>query len=124
MKLGALSISLAVKDLQASQAFYEALGFEYFAGNAEENWLILKNEDDQVVGLFQGMFDRNMLTFNPGWDNCANNLESFTDIRELYRSLKKAGIEPEGQIDENSRGPASFMLFDPDNNPILIDQHR
>jgi lactoylglutathione lyase len=120
--LGAFSVSLAVKDLRASRAFYERLGFEVFGGQAEQNWLILKN-GSAVIGLFQGMFERNMLTFNPGWDQSAQPLGEFTDVRELQRSLKAQDIEPTVPADGDSTGPASFVVVDPDGNPILIDQH-
>ncbi len=123
MQLGAFSISLAVKDLQASRAFYERLGFTSFAGHAEQNWLILKN-GDHVIGLFQGMFPKNMLTFNPGWDQNAGALDSFTDVRELQKSLKAQGVELMTEADESTTGPASFIVVDPDGNPILVDQHR
>ena len=123
MELGAFSISLAVKDIAASKAFYKKLGFEEFGGDESQNWLILKN-GDHVVGLFQGMFDRNTLTFNPGWDSDAQELDSFTDVRELQRQLKDQGVELASEADEGSSGPASFMVFDPDGNPILFDQHR
>jgi lactoylglutathione lyase len=122
MQLGAFSISLAVKDLAASRAFYEKLGFTVFGGDASQNWLILKN-GEHVIGLFQGMFDRNMLTFNPGWDQNAKPVESFTDIRELQRRLKEQGVELAPQADETTTGPAYFMAVDPDGNPILVDQH-
>jgi predicted enzyme related to lactoylglutathione lyase len=122
MQLGAFSISLAVKDLEASRAFYEKFGFTEFAGDASQNWLILKN-GDHVIGLFQGMFEKNMLTFNPGWDSNANQLEAFTDIRELQRQLKAQGVQLMTEADETTTGPASFMALDPDGNPILVDQH-
>jgi lactoylglutathione lyase len=122
MQLGNFSVSLAVKDLAASQAFYEKLGFSVFAGDATQNWLILKN-GEHVIGLFQGMFEKNMLTFNPGWDSNARQLESFTDVRELQRSLKAQGVALITEADESSSGPASFVLMDPDGNPILVDQH-
>lgn len=122
MKLGAFSVSLTVKDLQASKAFYEKLGFEVFHGDAAQNWLIMKN-GDTVIGLFQGMFDKNMLTFNPGWDSNAQELASFTDIREIQRQLKEQGLEFASEADESTTGPASFMVADPDGNPILFDQH-
>ena len=121
MELGAFSISLAVKDLQASRAFYEKLGFTAFAGNAQ-NWLILRN-GPHVIGLFQGMFPKNTLTFNPGWNSNAQTLEKFTDIRELQRELKAKGVTLTTEADEASAGPASFFLMDPDGNPILVDQH-
>jgi catechol 2,3-dioxygenase-like lactoylglutathione lyase family enzyme len=122
MKLGAFSVSLTVKNLAASKCFYEQLGFKVFAGDASQNWLILKN-GDQVIGLFQGMFERNMLTFNPGWDSNARKLDSFTDVRELQRQLKAQGVEFVQQADETTTGPASFLILDPDGNPILVDQH-
>lgn len=122
MHLGAFSVSLAVKDIGASRAFYEKLGFAVFAGDAAQKWLILKN-GDHVIGLFQGMFDRNILTFNPGWDQNARPLQAFTDVRELQRRLKESGVQLMTEADENSSGPASFMMADPDGNPILIDQH-
>lgn len=122
MNLGAFSISLAVKDLAASRAFYEKFGFRPFAGNASQNWLILKN-GDHVIGLFQGMFEKNILTFNPGWDGNAQPLSSFTDIRELQRELKSQGVEFQQEADESTTGPASFIVLDPDGNPLLVDQH-
>ena len=122
MQLGAFSVSLAVKDLQASKVFYEKLGFEIFAGDASENWLIMKN-GDHAIGLFQGMFEKNILTFNPGWDSNAAEIESFTDVRELQRQLKERGVELISEVDENSTGPGSFMLLDPDGNSLLVDQH-
>ena len=122
MELGAFSISLAVKDIHASQAFYEKLGFSEFGGDIDQNWLIMKN-GSVVIGLFQGMFEENILTFNPGWDQDAQPLESFTDIRDLQRQLKEKGIEFVSEADQDSTGPASFTLMDPDGNPILFDQH-
>jgi lactoylglutathione lyase len=122
MELGAFSISLAVKDLGASIAFYEKFGFKVFAGDASQNWLIMKN-GDHVIGLFQGMFEKNILTFNPGWDSNAQKLATFTDIRELQRQLKAQGVQLQQEADENATGPASFIAIDPDGNPILIDQH-
>ena len=122
MDLGAFSISLTVKDIKASKAFYEKLGFTIFGGDITQNWLIMKN-GNSIVGLFHGMFDRNMLTFNPGWDMEAKNLDSYTDIRGLQRKLKEQGVELASEADEISTGPASFMLLDPDGNPILFDQH-
>ena len=122
MELGNFSISLAVKDLEASRKFYEKFGFQVFAGNAAQNWLILKN-GDHAIGLFQGMFDKNILTFNPGWDSNAQKLASFTDIRELQRRLKAQGVQLLQEADESTSGPASFMAVDPDGNPILFDQH-
>ena len=122
MELGAFSISLAVKDLEASRAFYEKFGFEAFAGDASQNWLILKN-GDHVIGLFQGMFERNILTFNPGWDQNAQALGTFTDVRELQRQLKARGVPFVSEADESTTGPASFIAVDPDGNPVLVDQH-
>ena len=122
MQLGAFSISLAVKDIAASQAFYEKLGFKVRGGIAAQNWLVLKN-GDCVIGLFQGMFDKNMLTFNPCWSGEKETLENFTDVRELQHQLKAQGIQPAPEADETTSGPAYFMLIDPDGNPILIDQH-
>jgi catechol 2,3-dioxygenase-like lactoylglutathione lyase family enzyme len=122
MELGNFSISLAVKDIEASRAFYEKFGFTVFGGNAAQKWLILKN-GDHVIGLFHGMFDRNMLTFNPGWDSNANRLDAFTDVRELQRALKAQGVPLLSEADESGRGPASFMAIDPDGNPVLVDQH-
>lgn len=123
MELGAFSLSLAVKDLAASRAFYEKLGFEAFGGDPSENWLILKN-GDVVIGLFQGMFEKNMLTFSPGWDSNAQTLESFTDVREIQRRLKEQGVTFETEADENTTGPAHFIIVDPDGNPILFDTVR
>ena len=122
MELGNFSISLAVKDIEASRAFYEKFGFTVFGGNAAQKWLILKN-GDRVIGLFQGMFDRNMLTFNPGWDSNANQLDAFTDVRDLQRALKAQGVPLLSEADESGSGPASFMAIDPDGNPVLVDQH-
>jgi catechol 2,3-dioxygenase-like lactoylglutathione lyase family enzyme len=122
MELGAFSVSLAVKNLEASRAFYEKLGFKNFAGNAAQNWLILKNGEN-VIGLFQGMFEKNMLTFNPGWDQNAQKVASFSDVRELQRELKAQGVEFAQLADENTTGPGSFIVIDPDGNPVLIDQH-
>ena len=123
MQLGAFSISLAVKDLVVSRAFYEALGFREFGGNAGQGWLILKN-GEHLIGLFQGMFEKNMLTFNPGWDQGAQPLGEFTDVRELQRQLKAQGITLTTEADETTVGPASFVAIDPDGNPVLVDQHR
>jgi lactoylglutathione lyase len=123
MQLGAFSISLAVKDIKASKAFYEKLGFTSLGGNIDQNWIILKN-GPHVIGLFQGMFEKNMLTFNPGWDQDAKNLPAFTDVRELQRQLKAQGAPFASEADESTTGPASFILTDPDGNPILVDQHR
>jgi predicted enzyme related to lactoylglutathione lyase len=122
MELGNFSISLAVKDLQTSKAFYEKFGFTVFGGAASQNWLILKN-GDTTIGLFQGMFEKNTLTFNPGWDSNAGNLDTFADVRDLQRQLKADGVELMGEADETTTGPASFMAIDPDGNPILVDQH-
>ena len=122
MELGAFSISLAVKDLEASREFYEKFGFEVFHGDPSQNWLILKN-GDHAIGLFQGMFDKNILTFNPGWDSNAQKLDTFTDVRELQRQLKAQGVELVNEADESTTGPASFVAVDPDGNPILVDQH-
>ena len=122
MELGAFSISLAVKDIEASRTFYERLGFEVFGGDISQNWLILKNRDC-TIGLFQGMFDKNILTFNPGWDSMARKLAEFTDIRDLQRHLKAQGVALESEADESTTGPASFVIVDPDGNPILVDQH-
>lgn len=122
MELGAFSVSLAVKNIKASKAFYEKLGFEKFGGNLEENWLIMKN-GDSVIGLFQGMFENNILTFNPGWNQNAENLESFTDVRKLQKELKEKGVELNTEADESTTGPASFIITDPDGNTILVDQH-
>lgn len=123
MNLGSFSVSLAVKDLATSRGFYEKLGFDAVGGDPQENWLILKN-GDHVIGLFQGMFEQNILTFNPGWDQGGNELDSFTDVRDLQRELKKRGIALGSEADESTSGPASVMLSDPDGNQILIDQHR
>jgi len=122
MELGAFSISLAVKDIKVSKEFYEKLGFKIFFGDISENWLILKN-GACAIGLFQGMFERNTLTFNPGWDSNAQKLDTFTDVRELQNQLKGQSIELMSEADESTTGPASFMVIDPDGNPILIDQH-
>ena len=122
MDLGAFSVSLAVKDIKASQEFYAKFGFAVFAGDAAQNWLILKN-GDCVIGLFQGMFEKNMLTFNPGWDSEARELDTFTDVRHLQHQLRDKGVEFINQADESTSGPASFMVVDPDGNSILVDQH-
>jgi len=122
MELGAFSISLSVKDLAVSQSFYEKLGFTVFGGDASQNWLIMKN-GDHIIGLFKGMFENNILTFNPGWDQQANTLDSFTDVRDLQKALKEQGVTLLQEADENTSGPASITLMDPDGNPILIDQH-
>ncbi len=122
MELGNFSVSLAVKNLQISKSFYEALGFSVFGGDEDQNWLIMKN-GDSVVGLFQGMFDNNMLTFNPGWDQNCKNLDSFDDVRDIQKHIKAQGLNPSTEVDENSQGPGSLMISDPDGNMILIDQH-
>ena len=122
MELGNFSISLAVKDINASKAFYEKLGFKVIMGDISQNWLILRN-GEHTIGLFQGMFERNTLTFNPGWDRNNQNLGTFTDVRELQKQLKAQGVELMSEADESTTGPASFMLMDPDGNPILVDQH-
>jgi lactoylglutathione lyase len=122
MQLGNFSISLAVKDIEASKQFYEKLGFTVFGGNQAQNWLIMKN-GDRVIGLFQGMFDKNILTFNPGWNSDAQPLASFTDVRELQKQLKAQGVAMMSEADESTTGPASFMIADPDGNTILFDQH-
>lgn len=122
MKLGAFSVSLSVKDIHASKQFYEKLGFTVFAGELEKNYLIMKNENT-LLGLFQGMFDKNILTFNPGWDANAVELEDFDDIREIQRELKGKGIALDREADEKTSGPASITFLDPDGNAILIDQH-
>ena len=123
MELGAFSVSLAVKDIAASRSFYEILGFEVAGGDAEQNWLIMRN-GDHVIGLFQGMFEDNLMTFNPGWDQQTNNVDTFTDVRDIQRTLKEQGIALAMEADESTSGPASIMLADPDGNQILIDQHR
>ena len=123
MNLGAFSVSLAVRDLAVSRDFYEKLGFKPVGGDPEQNWLILRN-GDHVLGLFQGMFEKNMLTFNPGWDQGGNEVETFSDIREIQRELNDRGVALDSEADASTSGPASLMLSDPDGNPILIDQHR
>jgi lactoylglutathione lyase len=123
MKLGAFSVSLSVKDIHASKAFYENLGFSDLGGDISQNWLIMKNENC-IIGLFQGMFEKNILTFNPGWDENAKNLDSFTDVREIQRHLKERGIPLQAEADEATEGPAHITLEDPDGNQILVDQHR
>ena len=122
MQLGAFSISLAVKDIEASKTFYEKFGFKVFMGEASKNWLILKN-GDHVIGLFKGMFEKNIMTFNPGWDSNAKKLSTFTDVRDLQRQLKAQGVTLQKEADESTTGPASFMAVDPDGNLILLDQH-
>lgn len=123
MKTGAFSISLNVKDINASKAFYESLGFTAFAGSLEHKYLIMKN-GNALIGLFQGMFQGNILTFNPGWDENAKNVEPFDDVREIQKQLKGKGITLTAEADESTTGPASIMLADPDGNVILFDQHR
>lgn len=122
MKLGACSISLAVKDIALSRDFYEKLGFTVFGGNQDQHWLIMKNETT-IIGLFQGMFEKNMLTFNPGWNSDAKPVPEFDDVRAIQRTLKGHGIALESEADEATSGPANFMVVDPDGNPILVDQH-
>ena len=122
MKLGAFSISLSVKDLAVSRAFYENLGFSVFAGDAEKNYYILKN-GNALVGIFQGMFEGNILTFNPGWDESANKLDGFDDVRYIQKELKSKGVAVANEVDESGSGPGSFMVVDPDGNTIYIDQH-
>ena len=122
MQLGAVSISLSVKDIAASRAFYEKFGFQAFGGNQDENWLMLKN-GETVIGIFQGMFEGNLLTFNPGWDQSANPVQPFTDVRQIQRHLKEQGIELSPEADETTTGPGYFITIDPDGNAILVDQH-
>ena len=123
MELGAFSISLAVRDLETSRRFYETLGFTPSGGDASQGWLILR-QGDHVIGLFQGMFEKNMLTFNPGWDQGAQELDDFTDVRELQRRLRAGGMTFVSEVDEAGSGPGSFIVVDPDGNPVLVDQHR
>ncbi|MDX2038621.1 MAG: VOC family protein [Isosphaeraceae bacterium] len=122
MKLGAFSVSLSVKDIAASQAFYEKLGFVVFGGNASHNWLMMRN-GDSVIGLFQGMFEKNTLTFNPGWDSECRTLEGFDDVRKIQQALEEAGLAIVKRADPSTSGPAHCVVVDPDGNPILIDQH-
>ena len=122
MELGAFAISLNVKSLEASRQFYEKFGFKVFAGDPAQNWLILKNGDHEIR-LFHGRFDKNILTFNPGWDKNAQKLARFTDVRELQRQLKARGVQLMSEADESTTGPASFIAVDPDGNTILVDQH-
>ena len=122
MKLGAFSISLTVKDIKTSKQFYESLGFDVFAGDLEKNYLIMKN-GNALIGLFQGMFPNNILTFNPGWDENAQQVESFDDVRDIQKQLKEKGIKLESEADEQTSGPASFVVIDPDGNAVLFDQH-
>ncbi|MCA6381413.1 MAG: VOC family protein [Cytophagales bacterium] len=123
MKLGAFSVSLSVKDIKVSKQFYENLGFSVFGGALEKNYLIMKN-GNSLIGLFQGMFQGNILTFNPGWDENAKNIEKFDDVREIQRQLKSKGLKINNEADEKTSGPASFMITDPDGNVVLIDQYR
>jgi lactoylglutathione lyase len=123
LKLGAFSVSLNVKDIYISKSFYENLGFQVFGGDITQNWLIMKNESC-IIGLFQGMFEQNILTFNPGWNENAENLESFTDVREIQKQLKEKGIKILSEADESTEGPAFLTIEDPDGNQILLDQHR
>ncbi len=123
MKLGAFSISLNVKDINVSYAFYQKLGFEKFAGHIEQKWLILKN-GESLIGLFEGMLEKNMMTFNPGWDTSAQKLEAFDDVRDIQAKLKEQGVELTSESIDSPEGPGNFMTVDPDGNPILIDQHR
>jgi len=123
MKLGAFSVSLNVKDIYKSKIFYENLGFQVFAGDITQNWIIMKNESC-TIGLFQGMFEKNILTFNPGWNENAENLNSFTDIRDIQKQLRAKEIKILSEADETNEGPASFTIEDPDGNSILFDQHR
>lgn len=122
MQLGSFSVSLAVKDIHASKAFYEKLGFEEVSGHLEQNWIVLRNGDVKI-GLFQGMFERNMMTFNPGWSKDKETLPDFQDVRELQRTLKARGLTLATEADESTQGPAHFVLVDPDGNPLLFDQH-
>lgn len=122
MKLGALSLSLSVKDIHKSKKFYASLGFEEFGGDIKKNYLIMKS-DNALIGLFQGMFENNLITFNPGWDENANELKEFDDVREIQKKLKQSGIELTTEVDESTKGPGSIVVIDPDGNAILIDQH-
>ena len=122
MKLGAFSVCLTVKDIAKSKTFYEALGFSVFHGEQAQGWLIMANGDTKI-GLFQGMFDKNMMTFNPGWNQDASPMDEFTDVRDIQKSLRAAGVEIMNPADEDGEGPASFMVIDPDGNPVLLDQH-
>lgn len=123
MKLGAFSVSLSVKDIHVSKQFYENLGFQVFAGDIDKNYLIMKNEST-IIGLFQGMFENNILTFNPGWDENAQNLAEFVDVRDIQKNLKSKGISMDTEVDETNSGPGSFVINDPDGNTLLFDQHR
>ena len=122
MKLGAFSASLSVKDIKASRAFYENLGFTVFGGEMEKNYLIMKN-GNALIGLFQGIFENSILTFNPGWDENANKMDKFDDVREIQKELKSKGVTLLSEADESTSGPASFMVMDPDGNMVLVDQH-
>ncbi|MEM0911515.1 MAG: VOC family protein [Pseudomonadota bacterium] len=124
MELGAFSVSLTVKDIQRSKSFYEALGFKVAGGDIAQKWLILRNATDTTIGLFEGMFDKNMLTFNPGWNSKAEEVDNFTDVRDIQQRLTEQGVDIEVTCDTQSQGPAHISLTDPDGNPILIDQHR
>lgn len=123
MNLGAFSVSLSVDDIEASRDFYSKLGFEPVHGNIGDNWLIMQN-GEHVIGLFQGMFEKNMLTFNPGWDQHGKETQAFTDVREIQKQLKALGVQFATEADEAGDGPASFVVIDPDGNPVLVDQHR
>jgi len=123
MHLGAFSISLSVKDIHKSKAFYEKLGFEVFGGDMTQNWLMMKNQNS-VIGLFQGMFEDNIITFNPGWNQNAEDVNPFTDVREIQKHLKEHGVNLVSEADETTEGPENITMVDPDGNPILIDQHR
>jgi len=123
MRLGAFSLSLSVKDIHKSKEFYQRLGFEVFAGHIEQHWLIMKN-GETLIGLFQGILEKNMLTFNPGWNQSAENLDDFDDVRTIQRVLQEAGVPLASEVGSNTEGPASFTVLDPDGNPVLIDQHR
>ncbi|WP_374579996.1 VOC family protein [Pseudoduganella sp.] len=123
MQLGVFSLSLNVKDIKASREFYAKFGFKDFGGNIEQNWLIMKNDSEQIIGLFQGMIEKNTLTFNPGWDSNAQTVPGYTDVRQLQRQLEEQGVALAARADESSTGPAYIIAIDPDGNPILIDQH-
>ncbi|BBM82338.1 VOC family protein [Candidatus Uabimicrobium amorphum] len=122
MELGAFSVSLSVKDINVSKEFYEKLGFAMVGGDVAQNWAIMRN-GDHTIGLFQGMFEKNAMTFNPGWDKTCNKLDSFADVRELQKKFKAAGVEIKDEVDESTSGPGNFSVVDPDGNPILFDQH-
>lgn len=123
MQLGVFSLSLNVKDIKASREFYAKFGFKDFGGNIEQNWLIMKNDSEQIIGLFQGMIEKNTLTFNPGWDSNAQTVPGYTDVRQLQRQLEEQGVALAARADESTAGPAYIIAIDPDGNPILIDQH-